>query len=49
MQLETVAQMEQHSDAIARLVEAKVMPPGNATGITDEERVELVAWAKAPR
>ena len=49
VQLETVAQMEQHSDAIARLVEAKVMPPGNATGITDEERVELVAWAKAPR
>ncbi len=49
VRLETLAQMQQHSAAIATLVESKVMPPGNATGITDEERVMLVAWAKAPR
>jgi uncharacterized membrane protein len=23
------------------------MPPGNATGMTDEEREQLVAWAAA--
>jgi uncharacterized membrane protein len=23
------------------------MPPGNATGLTDAERAQLVAWAEA--
>ena len=28
---------------------ANAMPPGNATGMTDEERGQLVAWAAAAR
>jgi uncharacterized membrane protein len=30
---------------VAQLVRAKAMPPGNATGITQDERDRLVAWA----
>ena len=32
---------------IERLVGSNAMPPGNATGMTDEERAQLVAWASA--
>ena len=32
-----------------RLVESGVMPPGNATGMTEAEREQLVAWAAAAR
>jgi uncharacterized membrane protein len=28
-------------------VRSRAMPPGNATGLTDEERAELVAWAES--
>ena len=47
VQLETVADLEAHADAIERLVGSNAMPPGNATGMTDEERAQLVAWASA--
>ena len=47
VRLETVEQMTLHADTIERLVRTRAMPPGNATGMTDEERVELVAWAAA--
>jgi uncharacterized membrane protein len=47
VRLETLAQMEQHADEIARQVSARSMPPGNATGLTDAERAQLVAWAEA--
>ena len=47
IQLETVAQLEQHADAIEAQVSAGAMPPGNATGMTDAERTQLVAWAAA--
>jgi uncharacterized membrane protein len=26
---------------------AKAMPPGNATGMTEDERAQLLAWATA--
>jgi uncharacterized membrane protein len=47
VRLETLAQMEQHAAQIERQVSARSMPPGNATGLTDAERVQLVAWAAA--
>jgi uncharacterized membrane protein len=40
-------QLEQHADAIQAMVESGAMPPGNATGLTDTERAQLVAWAAA--
>jgi uncharacterized membrane protein len=45
VRLETVDQMRMHADAIERLVGSGAMPPGNATGMTEEEREQLVAWA----
>ncbi len=47
VRLETAAQLEAQADAIERLVGANAMPPGNATGMTEEERAQLVAWAQA--
>ena len=29
------------------MVKSRAMPPGNATGLTDAERAQLVAWAAA--
>ena len=45
VQLETADQLRAHADTIERLVGSNAMPPGNATGMTDEERAQLVAWA----
>jgi uncharacterized membrane protein len=47
IRLESVAQMERHARSIERQVSSRAMPPGNATGMTDEERASLVAWAAA--
>jgi uncharacterized membrane protein len=47
IRFESVAQMEQRASAIQRQVSARAMPPGNATGMTGEERDLLVAWAAA--
>jgi uncharacterized membrane protein len=47
VRLESVALMEQHADAIEQQVSRNAMPPGNATGLTDDERAQLVAWAAA--
>jgi uncharacterized membrane protein len=47
VQLESLTQMEQHAAAIERQVSSRAMPPGNATGLTDDERAQLVAWAGA--
>jgi uncharacterized membrane protein len=47
VRLESLALMEQHAAAIERQVSSRSMPPGNATGMTDEEREQLVAWAAA--
>ena len=45
VRLTTVQQMQEHATDIERLVRSRVMPPGNATGMTDTERAQLVAWA----
>ena len=47
VRLESLALMEQHAGAIERQVSSRAMPPGNATGMTDDERAQLVAWAAA--
>ena len=47
VRLGTLAGLRANASAIEQLVSAKVMPPGNFTGMTDEERTELVAWAQA--
>jgi uncharacterized membrane protein len=47
VRLETLEQMTQHAAAIERMVSSRAMPPGNATGLTDAERAQLVAWAAA--
>lgn len=47
VRLESLALIEQHASAIERQVDSKAMPPGNATGLTEAERAELVAWAAA--
>ena len=42
---ETIDQMEQHADGIYKqTVELKIMPLGNLTQITDEERASLARW-----
>jgi uncharacterized membrane protein len=42
------AQAELHAAQIERqAVQLKVMPPGNLTGLTDEERAALGRWARA--
>ncbi|MFO7857586.1 MAG: urate hydroxylase PuuD [Ectothiorhodospiraceae bacterium] len=38
------ADLERQASAVARVVRSGQMPPGNATGITDEERRRLVRW-----
>ena len=47
VQLESLAQMEQHAGQIEVMVSSRAMPPGNTTGLTDTERDQLVAWAAA--
>jgi uncharacterized membrane protein len=45
IRFETRAQIEAHAADIERqAVQTKAMPPGNATGITDDERALLGAW-----
>ncbi len=49
VRLDTVEGMRAHAAAIERMVSASLMPPGNATGMTADERATLVAWAAAAR
>jgi uncharacterized membrane protein len=45
---DTAAEAEKHAAAILRqAVQLKVMPPGNMTGLTDDERAALGRWAAA--
>jgi uncharacterized membrane protein len=45
VRLETQADIEARAADIERVaVQTQVMPPGNATGMTDEEREQLGAW-----
>ena len=45
--LDTVEGLRVNAAGIARQLRANAMPPGNATGMTDDERAKLVAWASA--
>lgn len=47
--LEQLAQLKRHAERIAERLANGTMPPGNVTGLTDEEKVELIAWARAAR
>jgi uncharacterized membrane protein len=47
VELTNAGQLRQHADAIETMVSSRAMPPGNATGLTDDERAQLVAWARA--
>jgi uncharacterized membrane protein len=49
VRLETLERMRASAAAIETQVSSRAMPPGNATGLTDEERGLLVAWAAAAR
>ena len=50
IQLETREQIEARVDDIERqAVLTRAMPPGNATGMTDEERELLAAWVASSR
>jgi uncharacterized membrane protein len=45
--LDTVEGLRANAAGIERQLRANAMPPGNATGMTDDERAELLAWAAA--
>ena len=45
--LDTVEGLRVNAAGIARQLRANAMPPANATGMTDDERAKLVAWASA--
>ncbi|MFO7571326.1 MAG: urate hydroxylase PuuD [Gaiellaceae bacterium] len=50
IRLETRAQIEARADDIERqAVQTRAMPPGNATGMTEEERQLLAAWIASMR
>jgi uncharacterized membrane protein len=45
VRFETQAEIEARADDIERMaVQTRAMPPGNATGMTEEERDLLAAW-----
>jgi uncharacterized membrane protein len=45
--LATVEGLRANAAGIERQLRAGAMPPGNATGMTDDERARLLAWAAA--
>jgi uncharacterized membrane protein len=47
VRLDSLEGLRAHAAGVARLVSSGAMPPGNATGMTDEERAQLVAWARS--
>ena len=49
MRLETEEQLAARAGDVRAQVASGAMPPGNATGMTDEERALVVAWADAAR
>jgi uncharacterized membrane protein len=45
VRLESAADVERNAEDVERMaVELQAMPPGNATGMTEQERAELSAW-----
>jgi len=49
IRLETLDEIRTNASLIESQVSSRAMPPGNATGMTDDERAQLVAWAAAAR
>ncbi len=50
MMLDTPAQLDLHAAIIRQqVVVLKIMPPGNLTGMSDDERAAIARWADAPR
>ncbi len=50
IQFETRAEIEARIDDIERqAVQTRAMPPGNTTGMTDDERALLAAWIAGSR
>jgi uncharacterized membrane protein len=47
LELTNAEQLRQHASQVEAMVSSGAMPPGNATGLTDAERAQLVAWAQA--
>ena len=47
VELDTVEGLHANAARMVRQLRAKSMPPGNATGMTDDERAQLLAWATA--
>ncbi len=47
VRLAELGQIKRHAREIERQVSSGAMPPGNFTGMTDDERAQLVAWAAA--
>ena len=45
--LETIDGLHANAARVERQLRANAMPPGNATGMTDDERATLIAWAAA--
>ena len=45
VRLDTIDQMRSRAKDIARQVRSGAMPPGNVTGMTDQERDLLITWA----
>ena len=40
-------ELKRHAERIGERVSNGTMPPGNVTGLTDEEKSALLAWARA--
>jgi uncharacterized membrane protein len=49
VRLDDLDGLRANAAAVERQLRANAMPPGNATGMTDDERAALVAWAAAER
>ncbi|UWN49426.1 hypothetical protein ASALC70_01638 [Alcanivorax sp. ALC70] len=49
MRLDSEAAIRQHRDQIGQVaVRTRIMPPGNLTGMTDDERALLERWLNQP-
>ncbi len=48
IELETLEQLQTNKARIVAAVQSKYMPLANMTKMTDEERIEMVNWAKQP-
>ncbi|HUQ27998.1 MAG TPA: urate hydroxylase PuuD [Usitatibacter sp.] len=46
--LDDAAQLRTHAAAARAQLASRAMPPGNVTGLTDDERAALIAWIDAP-